>query len=647
MAVVQSSGQLLAVTAPWYPTTSAYGARSSVALYQGQFSDYASIWRTQPAVRTVIGFIARNIAQLGLHVFDRVDDRDRRRIVDGATGGWLRTPAPGTNLTMYDLINGFVSDLCLYDNAYLLKVGIDDRLATLPLTPPSVEPRGGNWMRPDTYRVRGDAGYRDFDADQVIHVHGYNPSDRRAGVSPMETLRQILAEDLAASRNREQMWDNGARIGGWIERPKEAPKWGDDARRRFKGDWTSRYTATGPEVGGTPILEEGMTFHESAWSPKDAEYVAARKLSREEVAAQFWVYPSAIGIMEHANFSNITEQHKATYQDTLGPTLQLIEQAFGLQLSGDLDLPTTSYFEFNLKEKLRGSFEEESKSLQTATGAPYMTRNEARATQNLPPVGGGDEIVTPLNVLIGGQASPTDSGSQNVRALSRGVKAQDPGVVEQEAVHRQILERFFRRQSAAVTSRIGSAGDDATVAGVFDIDRWNDELTVDLVAAALSAAQASGDAVVDLFGGTWDVTEVDGLYAALEESASGMAAAINAWTVEHLAEALDDDDAAAAAADQFADQASNRAPIYATSRANTVWNFARGVAATSVGVTHKRWRTTSSNPRAEHRKLNGETVAIGKTFSNGMQWPGDPTAGGAEDRANCRCTFDLLTEETT
>jgi hypothetical protein len=38
-----------------------------------------------------------------------------------------------------------------------------------------------------------------------------------------------------------------------------------------------------------------------------------------------------------------------------------------------------------------------------------MTRNEARARVNLPQVDGGDDLVTPLNVLIGDQASPTDS----------------------------------------------------------------------------------------------------------------------------------------------------------------------------------------------------------------------------------------------
>lgn len=40
-----------------------------------------------------------------------------------------------------------------------------------------------------------------------------------------------------------------------------------------------------------------------------------------------------------------------------------------------------------------------------------MTRNEARRMRNLPAVEGGDDLVTPLNVLIGGQANPQDADS--------------------------------------------------------------------------------------------------------------------------------------------------------------------------------------------------------------------------------------------
>lgn len=646
MAVVRSAGVVADVQRPWYPSSTSNSG--SVGFYEGFHQDYAAIWRTQPNVRTVVGFLARNVAQLGLHIFERADDNDRRRITDGPAGRWLRRPTPASKVSLYDLLNWFVHDLCVFDNAYWLKVRADTNgaVATVPLLPQAMEERGGGFLEPETYRYTGPRGWQDFAPDQVVHVHGYNPTDRRRGVSPMETLRRILAEDLAAGRYREKFWLNSTRIEGVLQRPENRQPLSDIARARLKADWQAAYA--GSEAGGTPLLEEGMTFTPTSWSAKDAEYIAARKLSREEVAAAFWVHPAMVGIMEHANFANMREQHRSTYQDTLGPILRQLEQAFALQLADDLGLPETAYFEFNIKDKLSGSFEEEARSLQAAVGAPHMTRNEARARQNLPAVAGGDELVTPLNVLIGGQASALDTGSQNVR--SRAAKASAAVDDEHVAIHEQTLLRFFRRQQAAILAAVGAtakaartAGTKASLAEVFDRERWDTELAADLLAAALATAQAAGDRVVELFDVEWDVTEVEGLFDALDESSRSMATEINTWTAEHLTAALDDDDPVAGARELFGGLIGTRAAIYAASRANTVWNFGRGVAARTAGVTHKTWRTNSGNPRSTHARLDGETVAIGETFSNGALWPGDP-ALPIEERAGCECSFDLVRE---
>jgi HK97 family phage portal protein len=652
MAVVQSAGQITAVHQPWAPAGTLGG---SVSLYEGVFADYGAIWRTQPNVRTVVSFLARNAAQLGLHIFDRTGDSDRRRITDGRAGRWLRRPTPYDKVSLYDLINWFVHDLCVYDNAYWAKIAVDTALATVPLMPQHTQPVGGSWFHPDAYRLHGGRGHRDLDPSQVVHVHGYNPDDRRHGVSPMETLRRIIAEDVASGRYREKFWLNGARHEGVIERPRDAPKWSDTARERFKTDWQARY-AGGPDSGSAPILEEGMQFKEASFSAKDAEYIAARKLTREEVAAAFHVHPAMVGIMEHANFANMREQHRSTYQDTLGPLLSQLEAAFSLQLADDLDLPETAYFEFNIKEKMRGSFEEEAQSLQTAVGAPHMTRNEARARANLPRIDGGDELVTPLNVMIGGQASPTDAGAQNLSArladgiagligeksaLPAGRKDLDEDAQAEVDRHRQLLERYFGRQQAAVLARAGAL-DDPTVADVLDRDRWDDELTADLFGAALATARRSGQSVAQVLDADDDVdiTEADDITEALEESSRGMAVEINDYTAGQLGDALDGDEPLDGAREVFATMAGVRAAIYAASRANTVWNFARGVASRALGADTKTWRVTSSNPRPEHAALDGETVPVGEPFSNGAMWPGDPVLP-AEERANCQCTFDV------
>lgn len=49
----------------------------------------------------------------------------------------------------------------------------------------------------------------------------------------------------------------------------------------------------------------------------------------------------------------------------------------------------------------------------------------------------------------------------------------------------------------------------------------------------------------------------------------------------------------------------------------------------------KTWKATfDGRTRDSHRDVDGETVALGEKFSNGLERPGD---GGAADRINCRC----------
>lgn len=377
----------------------------AVRLGQFEWQSYADMWRKQPQIRTVVSFLSRNIGQLGLHVFRRVSDTDRERVVGHPLSKLLGRPNPYT--TTYEMIEALVSDLAIYDTAAWLKVKAkaDQNPALLRLNPTKLVVEGRNEFAVEGFTY----GRKRLRPEDVVYFHGYNPSDNRTGVSPMETLRQILAEDHEAAKYREQLWRNGARTAGYLERPAGAPQWTAEGKRRFREGWQAQYTGDGARAGGTPILEDGMRYVSAATSPRDAQYIEARKLTREEVTAAYHIPLTLVGLLDNATYSNISEQHKMLYQDTLGPWLNMIQQRIGLQLVPDFPNSDDVYVEFNIAEKLRGSFEDQATQLQTAVGAPWMAPNEARARVNLPQIDGGDELVVPLNVTKGGQASPTDS----------------------------------------------------------------------------------------------------------------------------------------------------------------------------------------------------------------------------------------------
>lgn len=401
MPFVQSAGSIQSLSRPNVPAVQRIDLSPWVAM------DYFEIWRKQPSVRRTVSFLGRNIAQLGIHMFERRGDTDRKRLTDHPLARLLQQPNNFT--TRYRFLNTLVHDFAIYDCAYWWKIKGDDgsrKLIHLPA--PLITPKGDNWMTPEVFEFRGTKGAQMIPADQIVYFRGYGGiSD--AGVSPIESLRQVLREDWTASEMRDQLMRNGARHSGYISRPKDAPKWSDEARDKFKQQWQVKYAgALAANGGGTPLLEDGMTFVAASQTAKDLQYIEGRKLTDEEVARSYFIPPPMIGILDHATFSNIEEQHQMLYQDTLGPWLEMIQDEIELQLLPEFEPlhPENFYVEFNLMEKLSGNVEKRDASITQSVGGPWRTINEGRALANLPPVDGGDELIKPLNVTQNGDQEP-------------------------------------------------------------------------------------------------------------------------------------------------------------------------------------------------------------------------------------------------
>lgn len=651
MAYVVTEGSLVALSRPMaMPTT-------TLRLSDSFTADYAQLWRTQGAVRTTTSFLARTISDLGLHLYRRISDTDRERVTDHPIARLISRPNPRT--TRYRLINGLVHDLAIFDQAYWLKVKTPDGDAPqglVRLPSKQVTPVGKNWLWPEAFEFAGTAGKKTFGPDEIVYFHGYNPDGDLAGSSPIEALRRVLAEEHAAGIMREQTLRNGARMSGYLSRPAADPakgvsEWSDEARERFARGWKNQYTANGEGAMGTPILEDGMTFVKASQTSEELQYIEARKLTREEVAGAYFIPPPMVGIMDSATFSNITEQHKMLYQDTLGPWLSQITQELELQLFADFEDTDGLYLEFNLQAKLAGSFEEQATVLSAGTGAPYLTRNEARARQNLPRIEGGDDLVIPLNVLIGGQSSPQDSAPKagpSPRLLSAGPRTKNRAPETYETQTANVLGKFFERQSAAVLSAIGadSAGE------WWDQKRWNDELADDLFGLAVLTTSQVGQAVAESLGFDASDYDVDRTLAFLAAVAASRAQMINATTQEQITAALaaadeeiedgEDVEPPPTPADVFEDAKGPRALAAAATLVTTFSGFATTEAAqqTSGDQAVKTWRTSSQKPRSSHKAMDGETVPIGDLFSNGMNWPGDP-AGGPDEVAGCMCGVEI------
>lgn len=648
------------------------------------------IYKKQPAVRTAVGFLARNCAQVGLHSFERVNDTDRKRLSPGdhPIADILARPLPVEyKVTTYRLIHNLVSDICIYDKAAWLKVRLNDGSpgGLMRIPPANFYPLGMDTVKPDGFRIFGTGGKRDVGNDEVVYFHGYTPANLRDGVSPMETLERILTEDEEGGQYRKTMWSNNSRISGYISRPVDAPRWGAGARTRFREDWDAQYRGEAAMYAQTPILEDGMSFVAAGVTPEQAQYIEGRTLTRSEVASAYFIQPAMLGIPNSAGFSSMKELHTMLYQDTLGPMLEEYQQEMELQLLSEWeDVRTTKvYIEFNINDKLKGSFEEQASQVSTMVGRPVMTANEGRARLNLPSLPEGEGLVTPLNVMIGGQPNPQtpleepnatqpptgneptqgepppeegdpeateDAGEAGKARPALSVKARVSEAETDDLA--AVLKAYFERQQKSIMPKLGDLKARGVLTkdaldSVWDSERWDAELSGDIFPLFTKMATSAAIATLAEVGEDTEAYSEEQTLGWLLANASGVASGINGQTRFDLLKAITESDNPLKAVLNLFDVAKDfRSKQTAADAGTSLAGFGTHEAIQQTGKKGKKtWVVTSENPRPSHKSLNGTTVDLDAKFNNGGRWPGDTAIRDIKERARCTCDLRVELED--
>lgn len=592
----------------------------------------------QPSVRKVVGFIARNVASVPLHVYERVSDTDRRRVRDHELARLMSSPAPLT--TAYRFWELVLIDKLLHDRWCVFKEPTLDggmQLARVPVRRFKFKSDGLD--RVTAVMLYENSRWVEHDPTQFLFDRGYAARGAN-GTSPAETLKQLLAEAAEAVAYRRGVWKNGARVPAVLERPIGAPPWGKEAKGRFKQSWQN-FVRGGGREGGTPILEDGMKLVKvDAFSPKDSQDLDGRKLTDIEVATAYFIAPELLGIRE-GTYSNVEAFRQALYRDALGPYIDGWVQTINAMLTPDLAGGRDLYVEAHVEAKLRGSFEEQARILSTATGRPWMVTDEARGRMNLPALGGDAELlVTPLNVTVGGLASPRDTGDQNRGSASREAKSKalEEGLTpvwrERQALEHD-LERYQQRLAERVLSGLG-----AKAAGpldeAFELEPANEELRALLAGRARRLAQAGAAEVLDEWNPDRDGWSPDVMDPWLAKAAESNARRMNQGLYEQLAEVVLGPDWEDAARQVLL--AAGWAGLWAITIGTESSSFGRHDAAQASGLTTKTWVTTSSNPRPSHAALAGMTIPADAVFATGGRWPGDPFQP-VDENAGCQCVL--------
>ena len=120
-----------------------------------------------------------------------------------------------------------------------------------------------------------------------------------------------------------------------------------------------------------------------------------------QIARVYQVPPTAIGITDHATYSNVGEESRALVVKCLAPMAKRIEQAMSAALLTP-ESRRTLFVEHDLAGLLRGDMAARYGAYAIGRQWGWISANEIRGLENMPAIDGGDEYLAPLNMVPAG-----------------------------------------------------------------------------------------------------------------------------------------------------------------------------------------------------------------------------------------------------
>ena len=387
--MIRSGGALVKSPTYEYFTPASWNGIPQPGITQAlRWGSYDGIYRGHLWVSVLVNKIANAAARLPLKVYER-GTQGRMEARDHPYSELIRRPSD--KYDSYSFWLWVVSTLNVYGEAFLIKE-----------RDPGGRPVKLHPMHPSRMQNEDDAWFFnvadrrvDIKRSDFVHFKFYDPGSMSRGMSPLEPLRATLENDYGARQANSAIFRNGARPSVVLSHPGSLS---EGAARRIASSWDDMHQGAN-NFAKTAVLEEGIEAQVLTLNAEELQYIETRKLNREEACAIYDVPPPVVHILDRATFSNITEQMRSMYRDTMAPKLGLLESTLDMELrdgrfgrAGDPDFGDDVYAEFLMDEVLRGSFEARVPAIVAAINAGLMTPAEGREIENRPFIEGTDQL---------------------------------------------------------------------------------------------------------------------------------------------------------------------------------------------------------------------------------------------------------------
>ncbi len=357
---------------------------------------------SDPILQNCVTLLAESLAQLPCEVFERKERGQRDAAVNHPAYDVLRY-VPNPFQTPYERTEQAQMAAGLRGNSYTY---IDRRsdgniTALWPLDTDKVQVLKGPDLLP-YYRIGTRA--EPVPMRHVHHVrwHSHNGYE---GISPIALHAESIGLGQALRKFASVSFSNGASIAGVIERPREVPAIKDQQSvNNVLDQWGSKFS--GPDnAKKVALLQEGMTFKPVSQNNVDSEIVALLKSAGVSIARIYKIPLPMVNDLEKASYNTVEQLLIYFVIFSLLPWVKRHEQAMARDflLEGDRK---KFFIEFNLAGLLRGDQKSRFEAYAIGRQWGWLSVNDIRRLENLPPIGGGDVYLQPLNMVDSTKGTP-------------------------------------------------------------------------------------------------------------------------------------------------------------------------------------------------------------------------------------------------
>lgn len=229
-----------------------------------------------------------------------------------------------------------------------------------------------------------------FGVDEIIHHKYPNPKDPYYGMSVLMAAAESV--DINSFQHNYQLgfYKNSAIPPVVLE---TESKLTNDVYQRLKADWHSTYAGQ-TNVGKTAILEQGLKLKQFGINPKDLDWLATNRATRDNICSIFGVPGAMLGLIEDVNRASGETMEYTFSRQVIEPNLAFLDDRLTKDLAKKFDESLVIIHDSTVPyDDLRSAQAARERVL-----AGLTTINEEREKEGFKPVEGGDNHIVPLNM---------------------------------------------------------------------------------------------------------------------------------------------------------------------------------------------------------------------------------------------------------